>query len=78
MNLVHANYINSVRAGYSYDITDILTTITNDSALLRDAADDNLNAFDPYPPGHTGELNDQDYYDAAGRSFCLSTGCAGT
>ena len=33
---------------------------------LRDAADDNFNAFDPYPPGHTGELNDQDYYDAAG------------
>ena len=44
------NYVNSVRAGYSYDINDILSTITN-TALLRDAADDNFNAFDPYPPG---------------------------
>ena len=25
-----------------------------------------MNAFDPYPPGHTGEVNDQDDYDAAG------------
>ena len=64
VNLVHANYVNSVRAGYSYVIADILTTSTNEG--FRDAADDNLNAFDPYPPGHTGELNDQDYYDAAG------------
>ena len=50
-----------MRAGYSYDVTDIA-----DTASQRDAADDNLNAFDPYPPGHTGELNDQDDYDAAG------------
>ena len=64
VNLVHANYVNSVRAGYSYDITDILNMVTNER--FRDAADDNLNAFDPFPPGHIGELNDQDYYDAAG------------
>ncbi|HKM56448.1 MAG TPA: hypothetical protein VJY33_23795 [Isosphaeraceae bacterium] len=62
LNLVRDTYVSSVRAGYSYDATDILTT----SESLRDAADDNLNAFDPYPPGHTGELNDQDYYDVAG------------
>ena len=64
VNLVHANYVNSVRAGYSYVIADILTTSTNEG--FRDAADDNLNAFDTFPPGHIGELNDQDYYDAAG------------
>jgi len=66
VNLLHVNYFNSVRAGYSYDTNDILSSLTNTTPLLRDAADDNLNAFDPYPPGHTGELNDQDYYDAAG------------
>ena len=63
VNLVHDNYVNPVRAGYSYDITDIAD---HGTTMLRDAADDNLNAFDPFPPGHTGELNDQDYYDAAG------------
>ena len=66
LNLLHVNYINSVRAGYSYAITDILSTPTTGTPTPRDAADDNLNAFDPFPPGHSGELNDQDYYDAAG------------
>ena len=48
-----------------YVIADILTTGTNDG--FRDAADDNFNAFDPFPPGtHRLRLNDQDYYDAAG------------
>ena len=66
MNLVRNTYVDSVRAGYSYDITDILTTPASGTPTPRDAADDNLNAFDPYPPGHTGEVNDLDYYDAAG------------
>ena len=34
--------------------------------VARDAADDNLNAFDPFPPGHSGEVNDLDFYDPAG------------
>ena len=46
---MHTNYTNPVRAGYSFDITDILQR-----SCLRDAADDNYNAFDPFPPsGHT-------------------------
>ena len=36
------------------------------NGVARDAADDNLNAFDPFPPGHTGEANDLDFYDPAG------------
>ena len=60
VNLVQDGFTNPVRAGYSWDISDVLL------GVARDAADDNLNAFDPFPPGHTGELNDQDYYDAAG------------
>ena len=60
---------NSVRAGYSMDIGDII------NGLPRDAADDNFNAFDPFPVGHLGEnLNtgvtpnviESDMFDAAG------------
>ena len=60
VNLVQDGFTNPVRAGYSWDISDVLL------GVARDAADDNLNAFDPYPPGHTGEDNDLDYYDPAG------------
>ncbi len=60
---------NSVRAGYSMDIGDII------NGLPRDAADDNFNSFDPFPAGHTGEntntsvtpnIIESDMYDAAG------------
>ena len=60
LNLVQHNYQNSVRAGYSYDMVDIL------SGVARDAADDDFNMFDPWPIGHTGEVGDSDMYDAAG------------
>ena len=60
VNLLHTNYQNSVRAGYSYDMVDIL------SGVARDAADDDFNMFDPWPIGHTGEVGDSDMYDAAG------------
>ena len=60
LNLVSSNYQNSIRAGYSYDIVDIL------NGAARDAADDDYNMFDPFPIGHAGELNDLDMYDAAG------------
>ena len=51
---------------YGRAIPTISLTSSRHGTHARDAADDNLNAFDPYPPGHTGELNDQDDYDAAG------------
>ena len=60
VNLVQDGFTNPVRAGYSYDVTDVI------NGVARDAADDNLNAFDPFPPGHTGEANDLDFYDPAG------------
>ena len=60
VNLVQDGFSNPVRAGYSWDVSDVLL------GVARDAADDNLNAFDPFPPGHTGEANDLDFYDPAG------------
>jgi hypothetical protein len=63
VNVVSSNYTNPVRAGYSLDISDIL------NGVPRDAADDNFNAFDPYPIGHTGEVGDADSYDVTGASL---------
>ena len=66
VNLVGPAYNDHVRAGYSWDPGDLV------NGLPRDAADDNFNSFDPYPPGHTGEVavppgvGDADYYDTAG------------
>jgi large repetitive protein len=71
VNVVGGNYSNPVRAGYSINIRDIL------SGLPPDAADDNFNTYDPFPlrqttvngdpnPVYGGEVNDFDYYDAAG------------
>jgi large repetitive protein len=60
INTLTTNYTNPPRAGYSYDPYDII------SGVPRDAADDNLNAFDPYPAGRLGELGDLDLYDGAG------------
>src|SRR5208337_118871 len=55
---------NRIRAGYSEDITDVLNDIP------RDAADDNYNSFDPYPPftvgARVGEVGDLDFLDPAG------------
>ena len=55
---------NRIRAGYSMDITDLL------NGIPRDAADDNLNSFDPYPPitvgNRVGEVGDLDFLDPAG------------
>ena len=62
VNLVHAN-LRQLGPGGLF-VRYLRHPATSRDA--RDAADDNLNAFDPFPPGHTGELNDQDYYDAAG------------
>ena len=53
-------YNNPVRAGYSFGIVDLL------NGGARAAADDNYNQFDTFPPGHNGELSDQDFYDSAG------------
>jgi large repetitive protein len=67
VNLVRSAYQNSVRAGYSYDMNDVLNGIlVNGIPLARDAADDDFNMFDPWPIGHQGELNDADMYDASG------------
>ncbi len=74
LNLVQINYANPVRAGYSFDITDLLNAITagtaydgnGDPIFPRDAADDNYNAFDVFPPRLTGEQGDFDYFDATG------------
>jgi hypothetical protein len=79
-NLVRwGQYTNPVRAGYSFDVTDLLNTEAytytagNGTAFARDAADDNYNAFDPFPVVNglnggpkNGEINDLDYYDSAG------------
>jgi hypothetical protein len=59
-NLVTANYNNLVRAGFSLDPSDY------NNGTPRDAADDNYNSFDPFPTGHTGEVGDNDFLDAAG------------
>ena len=53
-------YNNPVRAGYSFGIADLL------NGAPRAAADDNYNPFDPFPIGHTGEVNDRDFFDSAG------------
>lgn len=75
LNLVQARYVNPPRAGYSFDIADLLNAISNGTAgydangdpiFPRDAADDNYNAFDMWPPRFTGEIGDTDLYDAAG------------
>ena len=60
VSVVTSNYANPVRAGYSLDIGDVV------NGVPRDAADDNNNSYDPYPLGHTGEVGDSDFYDAAG------------
>ena len=60
VNLVGPNYNNHVRAGYSWDVGDLI------NGQPRDAADDNFNSFDPYPAGHTGEVGDYDLFDLAG------------
>ncbi|MGO9597590.1 MAG: hypothetical protein ACLP7Q_06170 [Isosphaeraceae bacterium] len=59
-NLVTANYNDLVRAGFSLDPSDY------NNGTPRDAADDNYNSFDPFPPGHTGEFGDLDFLDPAG------------
>jgi hypothetical protein len=67
LNLVQPNYSNPVRAGYSFDVADMVTNATyNNVPFPRDAADDNYNAFDVFPTRLTGEVNDVDFYDAAG------------
>ena len=69
LNLLQVAYNNPVRAGYSYDVSDAISTNFDSGSttgLPRDAADDNYNAFDPFPLGHNGELNDSDAYDLAG------------
>ncbi len=82
LNLVQSSYANPIRAGYSFDVTDMLTAITagtaydsnGDPIFPRDAADDNYNAFDVFPPRYNfttspifiGEVGDLDFYDAAG------------
>jgi hypothetical protein len=67
LNLVTNSYHNPIRAGFSFDATDMIINATNSGTpLARDAADDNFNMFDPFPLGHQGELNDNDYYDAVG------------
>jgi hypothetical protein len=68
VNLVNQiGYTNPVRAGYSQDIGDTL------NLSPRDAADDNFNSFDPFPPydavtalQRAGEVDDSELYDAAG------------
>ncbi len=68
--LQYNDYTNPVRAGYSFDITDLLKNLlySGSPIFARDAADDNFNTFDPYTvlPTRIGEINDQDYYDASG------------
>ena len=65
LNLVTTTYNNRIRAGYSLDTTDIV------NGIPRDAADDNYNSFDPYPPvsptdNRLGEVGDLDFLDPAG------------
>ena len=65
--LIQPNYDNPVRAGYSFDITDLLNNLGYaNTPFPRDAADDNFNAFDVFPARLTGEIGDLDFYDAAG------------
>ncbi len=59
-NLVVPTYSNPIRAGYSCGIAGLLI------GALRAAADDNYNQFDPFPIGHTGEVDDRDFFDSAG------------
>ena len=64
-NLVMPNFNNRIRAGYSIDVTDLIYGIP------RDAADDNYNSFDCYPPvsptdNRLGEVGDLDFLDPAG------------
>lgn len=75
LNLVQFNYANPPRAGYSFDIADLFNAMQNgtasydsngDAIFPRDAADDNYNAFDMWPPRYTGEVGDTDLYDSAG------------
>ena len=60
VNLVQDSFTNPVRAGYSFGIAHLL------NGAPRAAADDNYNQFDPFPIGHTGEVNDRDFFDSAG------------
>jgi hypothetical protein len=60
LNLVASSYNNPVRAGYSFGLPDLL------AGAPRAAADDNNNLFDPFPIGHSGEVNDRDFFDVAG------------
>jgi large repetitive protein len=74
LGLVQTSYANPIRAGYSFDVADMLNAITagtaydssGDPIFPRDAADDNYNAFDVFPPRLTGEWGDVDYHDATG------------
>jgi hypothetical protein len=68
LNLVQSTYIDPIRAGYSFDVSDLFTYSLNNNItpFPRDAADDNYNAFDPFPAGHTGEVGDSDFFDSAG------------
>ena len=63
-NLVMPTFNNRIRAGYSIDVTDLV------NGIPRDAADDNYNSFDPYPPvtvgNRLGEVGDLDLLDLAG------------
>ena len=61
VNLVQANYTNPVRAGYSYDITDILTRHASATPPTTTST-----RSTPSPRDTPARLNDQDYYDAAG------------
>src|SRR5262249_51639017 len=52
-NLVQPFYANPVRAGYSFDTVDLFNNMTYNGTLYpfpRDAADDNTDAFDIFPP----------------------------
>jgi large repetitive protein len=60
VNWVANPYNNPVRAGYSFGPTDWV------NGTPRAAADDNNNQFDPFPLGHSGEVNDRDFFDSAG------------
>jgi hypothetical protein len=60
LNLVANSYNNPVRAGYSFDLVDLL------NGAPRAATDDNYNLFDPFPIGHNGEVDDRDFFDFAG------------
>ena len=67
-----STYANPIRAGYLRppswrDTPRTSPTIgSGDPIFPRDAADDNYNAFDLFPPRLTGEVGDGDFYDAAG------------